>query len=312
MADVPIAFLIMAHADPAMLERLIKRMYDPASLYVIHINVRSDITPFLAAFADMPNVCFVPDDQRIAVNWAGFSFTEAVFSAIRHALHVQPDTQRFVLMSGADYPIKPLPTILAEVRKDQEIMTVSRTLDRRGQGFHNGLAKRYYLGDYEAFNVRSASWLLRKIGSAVNRFGPSRRPYPLQLYHGASWWSLTREAMDYLLPMWGTPKMEWFRFSQLPDEMMLQTLLMHSPRREFIKYNQLLGIGELDYEKGVNGPHFANWRDPNPHLPRHLEESDIAEVMAAEPLFMRKVDSVRSRPLLDCVDEFLEKAATDG
>lgn len=302
MADVSIAFLIMAHTDPAMLERLISRMYDSDSLYVIHINARSDITPFVGAFVEMPNVFFVPQDKRVAVNWAGFSLTEAVFTTVQYALQLRPDTQRFVLMSGADYPIKPLATILAEVRKDQEILTVARKLDGRGRGFHNGLARRFYLGDYESFNVRTAPWLLRKIGSAVNRFGPSRRPHPLQLYHGATWWSLTRQAIDHLLSMWGTPPMEWFRFSQLPDEMIPQTLLMHSPRREFIKYNQLLGIGELDYEKGVNGPHFANWRDPNPTLPRHLEEGDFEEVIAAEPLFMRKVDSVRSKPLLDKVD----------
>lgn len=306
MGDVPISFLIMAHADPAMLERLIRRMYDPALTYVVHINIRSDITPFLAAFADLPNVHFVPDAERIAVNWAGFSFTEGAFAAIRHALRVSPDTQRFVLMSGADYPIKPLPVILAEIRKDQEIMTVSRMLDRSGTGFHNNLARRYYLGDRESFNVRTAPWILKKIGLAINKYGPVRAAYPLQLYHGASWWSLTRAAINHVLPLWGTDRTEWFRYAQLPDEMMLHTLLMHSERAPFIKYNQLKGIGELDYEQGVNGPHYADWRNPNPTLPRHLGVENYEEVIAAEPLFMRKVDSVHSKPLLDRVDAHLD------
>lgn len=309
MPDLPIAFLIIAHADPAMLTRLIERMYDPQSTYIVHINRASEIQQFRAPLEHFPNVHFVPDEHRIVVKWAGFSFTEAVFACLQHALRVRPDTQRFVLMSGADYPIKPLDTILAEIREDQEIMTVTRALDRRAKGFHNNLAKRYFLGDSELFNVRTAPWLLRKFGSAVNKLGPIRRAYPLQLYHGASWWSLTREAVDILLKHWGTPLSDWFRYAQLPDEMLPQTLLMHSSRRDHIKYNQLTGIGELDYEKGINGPHYADWRHPNPHLPRHLGEENFEDVRDAEPLFMRKVDSRHSKPLLDLVDEFVDQHA---
>lgn len=306
MGDVPIAFLIMAHADPVMLNRLVRRMYDPASTYVIHINRRSDITPFVTAFADLPNVHFVPDTDRVAVNWAGFSFTEGVFAAVRHALRVSPNTQRFVLMSGADYPIKPLPIILAEIRKDQEILTVSRKLDRSGPGFHNNLARRYYLGDRQEFNVRTASWILKSIGLAINKYGPIRKPYPLQLYHGTSWWSLTRVTIDHILSLWGTPYTEWFRYAQLADEVMVHTLLMDSDRAPYIKYNQLQGIGELDYYQGINGPHYADWRNPNPTLPRHLGIENYDEVISSEPLFMRKVDSVHSKPLLDRVDSYLD------
>src|ERR1035437_3117888 len=99
-----IAFLILAHTDPVHLGRLCRALDHHARIFV-HLDAKTDIRPFLAQPISK-NVVFIAD--RVRVSWAAYSQVEATLRLMREALASGHDFPHLVLLSGQDYPIKPL------------------------------------------------------------------------------------------------------------------------------------------------------------------------------------------------------------
>jgi len=298
-----VAFLVICHAEPAMLARLARRLVAVDCATFVHVNARSDISPFHKATTGIPSVSFVSDDERIAVNWCGYTLIEAILASVRLAIVEQPDTARFVLLTGADYPIKPMEDILQEIRKDQEIIKIDRALDWEGKSWFDRTVTNVFLGDNNLFNQRSRIAPARLLGRGIERFARRWQRYPLTIYHGPSWWSLTRSAMDQALAIASSPatNIEWFRRSRTPDETVFHTLVRNSLRASKIKLDALRD-GVEAYPESLAGTHYVDWRRPNPDYPRILEEDDLPAIMASEALFARKFHPLRSATLLDALD----------
>src|SRR3982750_1627248 len=101
------AFLVMAYNRPAALARLLDRLSHPDSLFFIHIDRRADIAPFRSLLGDWGNVRFVPETSRVSMHYTGFSMAHAALNLLVDAVAAS-DAERFVLLSGADYPVQPV------------------------------------------------------------------------------------------------------------------------------------------------------------------------------------------------------------
>lgn len=299
-----VAFLIVCHAEPEMLARLARRLVAPGCASFVHVNVRSDIAAFRQATAGIPALSFVADDDRVAVNWCGYSLIRAVLAAIRLALAEQPDTQRFVLLTGADYPIKPLPDILAEIRKNHEIIKIDRRLDWNGRSWFDRTVTNVFLGDNNLFNQRSPLKPVRLLGRLIERFARRWRRYSLPIYNGPSWWSLTRAAMDEALAIAADPATDiaWFSRSRTPDETVFHTLVRNSSRAGAIKLDAIRD-GADAYPESLAGTHYVDWHRPNPDYPRILVDSDLSAILASDALFARKFHPARSATLMYALDQ---------
>jgi len=99
-----IAYLILAHTDPVQLKRLVLSLSlaDKVSFF-IHIDARQDIEKFKDEIAGLSNVFFL--EKRVKIYWAGFSICNAEFLLLKHALLAEERFDRFVLLSGLDYPL---------------------------------------------------------------------------------------------------------------------------------------------------------------------------------------------------------------
>src|SRR6185312_12543845 len=98
-----IAHLILAHAAPEQLTRLVKRLWHKDASFFIHLDSKADIEPF-SELAGMGHVIFV--QPRINVRWGAYSIVQATINGFE-AIHTSGQKYDFVnLLSGADYPLR--------------------------------------------------------------------------------------------------------------------------------------------------------------------------------------------------------------
>src|SRR5450432_298360 len=103
-----IACIIMAHKDPQQIERLIKKFQGFPFDFYIHLDKKINQQPF-EFLADIPQVQFIND--RVHVRWASYSFLIAVLKAFKQVLFSGKKYDFISVMSGQDYPIKPVKKI---------------------------------------------------------------------------------------------------------------------------------------------------------------------------------------------------------
>ena len=99
--QMKIAYLILAHGSPKHLARLVAALSSNSATFFIHVDRKSDILPFAAIQGQAIRF----SDTRIPVYWGDFSQVEATLTLLRAALDCNAKFERFVLLSGADYPV---------------------------------------------------------------------------------------------------------------------------------------------------------------------------------------------------------------
>ena len=97
-----IAYLILAHRDPIHIKRLAIKLSKYADVF-IHIDMNSNIDDFKSDVSHISNVYFL--EKRLHCDWGGWNAVNAEIYLIETALAIKK-YDRFVLLQGADYPIK--------------------------------------------------------------------------------------------------------------------------------------------------------------------------------------------------------------
>jgi hypothetical protein len=95
-----LACVILAHADPTHLRRLIEAL-EPFPIF-LHIDARTPDTTFAAMTADLPSRCTVL--ERTSTPWAQWGIVSAELEGYRAALDAT-DAAHIALLSGSDYPL---------------------------------------------------------------------------------------------------------------------------------------------------------------------------------------------------------------
>jgi hypothetical protein len=290
-----IAYLVLAHAAPEQVARLVGRLSDPADAVIVHVDRRSDVRPFEAAFADLP-VAPVMTPRRTPVHWAGYGIVAATLILMRTAL-AQPRTfSHLVLISGADYPIRSN----AEL---QEFFAghAGTSFMSWSAGDHpapvsdeqrHGNAEWYWSGSLE----RLSSWTVSVRGRRW-QFPSERVPYqiPRRLprglrtpYQGSAWWNLTPEAAGYCLRFLARrPDVAaYFRFVLMADENIFQMILLAagSPLRDTIVNEDL---------------RYMHWAGNSPPT---LTAAEVPAMRASRKLFARKLDLAGEPATYDALD----------
>src|SRR5882762_2525786 len=98
-----IAYLILGHNTPNHLGRLVRALDSPNAKIFIHIDRKSDISPFREKLTQN-SVAFLED--RVNVHWGDFSDVEATIRLMKEALNCSPESDYLALLSGSDYPLR--------------------------------------------------------------------------------------------------------------------------------------------------------------------------------------------------------------
>ncbi|MEJ2794081.1 beta-1,6-N-acetylglucosaminyltransferase [Iodobacter sp. LRB] len=263
-----IGYLILSHAHPAQLGRLCQQLFAENTRLYIHVDANTAASDFAAMQAATPE-----DAQFIArqpCRWGGFSLVAATLALIDAA--IKDDCDYMVLLSAQDFPLKPHAEIIRQLNNHTGFIEFRRQPDPDFD-----ISYRYQSYHPEALKGSFAGKLLQKIQRPLLRFGLLQRKLPASLhtiYSGSQWWCLSRRACLALIKFCldHPDVIAYFRQTLVPDEMFVQTILMHTPvAAELINDSQ----HDLEWESGA-------WS------PRTFTPDDLPRLLASSSLFARK------------------------
>jgi hypothetical protein len=188
---------------------------------------------------------------------------------------------KLVFISAQDFPLLP-----NRCRKQQLAALAGRELldcvplgaqgwacADRYQYFHAGA------GAALAVAWRAANRLMRLCGARramVNGWQP---------WGGSSWWSISRDCARMIVQQVGADPAiaRFFRTVACPDELFFQTLVMNSPFRQRVQFDNFRHI---------------EWSSAGARHPRLLDAGDFERLRASRAHFCRKLDPAASAALL--------------
>ena len=290
------AYLIKAHHQFGLLEKLLNLLDDPRNDIYIHIgkDVNYDPAPLVRS-VKKAEIFFVP---RIREEWGGFSQIKSELELFRAASAKK--YAYYHLLSGADLPLKTQDEIhefFAGHRGYEFIYFCPQSFWKESvykyeqyRFFQEKIGRKQSGVWYQA--ERISVFLQRKLG--VRRSGGN-----LTCCLGANWVSITDELVRYIISREALIK-RMFRFSLCCDEFFVQTLVWNSPFRERVfslEDDYLACLRLIDWKRGT--PY--TWR-----------KEDYGELMEAPHLFARKFDEQTDEEIIDMIYETVKERQEGG
>jgi Core-2/I-Branching enzyme len=299
-----VAYLITAYNQPLHFHRLIKAILTPQSAVFVHIDAKSDISPF--KLQQMPaNVHFVED--RVPVYWGEFTMVQAVLRLIRAALNAPTAYDYLVLISGSDYPIRPPSLFEAFLERNaghqfinavkMPNVEVCKTLERlQHYKVLSGRPSTIPLKIARRLLIRSR--LLpegRDFGAALNGLTP---------FGGSTWCALTRSACQYILDFVEREQefVRFFRHTWFPDEGMIHTIIGNSPFAADIRRN----VTYTDWTARGSHPKVIGAE----HVARFIGEPNLSadDYYGPGELFFARKFRDEDTDLISTLDEFISQS----
>ena len=277
-----IAYLIPVHANPIHLGRLVGRLSSRSSGFFIHVDAKSDLADFVHLAG--PSVGFTAD--RVAVWWGDYSQVAATLTLIRAALDDPRQYDRFVLLSGADYPLRSTQYVeqfFEQHPRTEFVNMVEMPSDEAGKPLTR-------LTTYQPGPGRTP------LGMALHRtmLGVGRRVHqrdyqtPFQgmvPYGGSTWWALSREACELIVSFVDRRPdfVRFFRHAICPDESFFQTIVGNAALRENVRRN----LTFVDWSAGGQNP--SAFTEAHLHRFGTADSLTVTDVYGSgELLFARK------------------------
>ncbi|XP_029025872.2 beta-1,3-galactosyl-O-glycosyl-glycoprotein beta-1,6-N-acetylglucosaminyltransferase 4-like [Betta splendens] len=116
--DFPIAYSLVVHKHPWMVERLIRATYSPSNIYCIHYDLKSS-AQFKAAMEGLahclPNV-FIASKLEDVI-YAGFTRLKADLNCLSDLLQSEVKWKYVINLCGQDFPLRPNIELVSELKK---------------------------------------------------------------------------------------------------------------------------------------------------------------------------------------------------
>lgn len=281
-----VAYVVLAHKNPAQVARLVRRLATERSRFLVHVDGRADAveTEARRLLADHPGVDLVQPRRRCY--WGGFGMVRATLDALEELVAHEAPFDHVVLLSGQDYPLRPAGEIerfLAD-NAERTFMTAER-LPNEWPGGGLPRIERWHLVSPLVLHLRL----------------PWRRRVPggLAPYGGGAWMCLARPAAQYVVEFVRRRPdvVRFFEHALHPDELLFQTILMNSTLADTVVNDHL---------------RYIDWStDPGPAT---LRSVDFEKMIESERLFARKFDVTVDSGILDLLDDHLgrEPVASAG
>lgn len=269
---IKIAYLIQVHKNPGQLQRLVTALQDEHTYFIIHVDLNTDINPFLEIKTDFKNNLFFTENRK-KVNWGGFSQVEATIELIESLFNLKISFHFAQFISGQDFPIIAPKQINSFLAGHIENNFINHTaLPFSSWGLNGGMDRVIYFWPVDKLGVKFSRVWYR----IQKKLGFMRKTNQSGLFGGSSWWTLNKDCLAYILKAAGSESAYFnsFRNTFCADEIYFQTLLLNSPFKDTIISNNL---------------RYINW-SKGPQYPRLLDESDYNAVIASGQHFARKIE----------------------
>ena len=305
-----VCYFIQSYKIPEQIYRLVNIIKDssPDSLIVVsHDSQGCALSE--AKLQTLPNV-FVLYGKG---GRGDFLTVQKLLDGIDYLLKNKFDFDWLVHLSGQDYPIKPIQEIercLAQTNFDGFLEYENLLISSNPRKIRESKSRYFYR--YKKFINRipeSVKNLLKPV-KLLNYIQPLFRidfAYGLTLgvrqttpfdknfigYRGYFFCTLSRQCVNYLDKYCQENKkiLEYFKSVAVPENLVLQTILLNSQKFKFINDSQT----------------YSDFFHSNNGHPRILETKDLPNIFASEKHFARKFDINCDRQVLDLIDSKIMK-----
>lgn len=255
------AFIILAHKNPAQLQKLCDYLLLQNCPVYIHIDKKAE-DDFKNFVSDNKNRAGLKVISKYAVHWGSYNQIRSTLLLLQTAL-LDRSIDFVSLISGQDVPLKPISEFNAFLasHKERSFLSFQKIPEQSDWDGNGGLDR------MELF------WILafpKKLGFIFNRLNVLihllqnklglRRKVKLQLYGGANWFTLNREMAEFVAayPEQHPGFLKQFKWSRCADEIVLQTILLNSNYADKISNDCLRFI---DWSTGPEYPHVFRSTD---------------------------------------------------
>ena len=271
------AYLIIAHTQPELLKKLLKKLDDERNDIYLHIDSKAKDYPLdeIAAVVKKSKCIFT---ERTDVKWGSYSQIHCEMLLLKEA--VKEEHAYYHLLSGMDLPIKSQEEIHSFFETyaglefvDEDLPQISEAALSRVKYVHKFYGK--------AGSVADVLGALSSKGQKLLGVDKTKKYEGIVFQKGRNWFSITHGLAKRVVEKENWIK-EVFAQSVCGDELFLQTVARNSEFAEKIcNPNTMPEVPDtryIDWERGSNN---------NPYI---FKASDYEELMEAKSLFARKFD----------------------
>lgn len=301
-----IAYLISVYKDPQQLERMLKALHGKETYFFIHIdakvnekmfknNIHSDLLPYLTFTVN-----------RYYIQWGGFNQVLYQKELLSACLQSGIQFNRIFILTGQDYPLWSNEQISCELKKNplkEYIIGLNISGITNPSKIPTKITLYHFFRDMENIPYR-----LKKLFSGtariLMRFLPFRKkPYIMvenerwDIFQSSSYMCITSELAQYILRELTLNKrvMSYFRFSFVPEEMVIPTIIFNSPYKN---HCMIYEKGTYDGLKSLSSITYFNYG-------KEIQTfclKDYEELKGSNKMFARKFASGISDTLMDKLD----------
>lgn len=281
-----IAVLLLAHKNAAQADRLINRLRHPAIRVFLHADKKSTLSNhrFSSPVTLIKNT--------VPVYWGDFSPVQATLNGMKEIREQAGEFDYFILLSGQDYPIKPIQSLVdfLEKNKGKEFI---------GHGAVNKDGWKAAMSRYQYYHFRKNKnvwgwFFFAGLRQLMKLSGIKRKP-PVPVWGGSQWFNITHAAFNYILD-YTTANPEFTRYMKscnFTDELFFQTILLNSPFKN----------------NCINDPlRYINWsKEPGKKnkSPEVITQKDLTALQQSPGFFARKFDDHIDAVVLDELDRVI-------
>jgi len=276
-----IAHFILANAQPAQLERLVKRLCHPDADFYIHIDAGRNEAEFdIKQIA--PNVRFIK--KRVKIIWGAYSMVQAILNAFEEIVATGIQYNYINLLNSYDIPVKETSFIhqyfaLHQGKQFMEFYSIC----------NNWQEAIPHITKYHFINYNfPCKYQLERV---INKVMPARRmPKNLEPVGSSKWFTITLPAVKFILGyLQDYPEVtRFFKLTWAPDRFIFQTILYNSVFRSDMVNNNLRCIDMGEIKQCCKEPIIK----------------DLFEPGHSDCLFTRKVDFHTAEELVDVIADY--------
>ncbi len=283
------AIIILAHKDIPLLCKIIQYFDRECDIFV-HIDKKAKIIDTdLKKISELKNIKKI--SRKYSIHWGGFSILKAELYLLNLVLRTS-DANYIHLISGQDYPVKPLHEFLDFFQNANE----KNYLSVQKMSFKEVTNRLLYFQPYDWVerNTHGRNFI-KKIVRFQKKMKLQRGACDLfaTMYHGSQWFSITRATTNFILNY--TKEHPTFykrmKFTFAPEECYINTLLMHFKSNECVDSNF----------------RYIRWMYENGNNPANLTINHLGEIIESGAFFARKMEHPYCDILISAIDKYLLK-----
>lgn len=257
-----IAFLLLAHKDPARILAQVRALIAHGDCVAIHFDRRADPADFRTLQQELSGTAGVAFAPRVRCGWGQWSLVQATLNMIRTARRSFKEITHYYLLSGDCYPTKSRGWLDTWLDDGSDII---ETRDFYTSGWIRTGMKEDRFVYRHWFNEREHPRAFYGMLDLQRRMRWRRKvPEGLKMRIGSQWWVLRAGTITEVLNfMRRRPDVvRFFRRAWIPDEIMFQTLVGNLVPAGEIRQGPPTHLLFSDYGKPVvfQNDHFSYLR----------------------------------------------------